>query len=209
MKPAFAEIITTEEQFRAVMGHPAQLVIDKAIPILDGHCQAFIAKSPFVLIGSSDAGGNLDVSPKGDPPGFVQILDEQTLAIPDRLGNRRADTFKNILQNARIGLLFLIPGKQETLRVSGKAMIVQDHWVRERMAIKGKLPDFAIVVGVEEAFLHCGKCVIRSKLWEREEWPELAGTPSLAQALVDQGKRSESAEEMQAMIEQSYCERLY
>jgi PPOX class probable FMN-dependent enzyme len=162
-----------------------------------------------VLIASSDVNGDVDVSPKGDPPGFVQVLDDRTLAIPDRPGNRRADTFRNILQNPKVGLFFLIPGKQETLRVSGTAMIVRDGWLRERMAIQGKRPDFAIVVTVEEAFMHCAKCIIRSKFWEMEQWPDVAELPSLARIMIDHGKLSDSVEEMQALIDESYRERLY
>jgi PPOX class probable FMN-dependent enzyme len=139
----------------------------------------------------------------------VQILDDDTLAIPDRPGNRRADTFCNLLANPNVGLLFLLPGKQETLRISGTAFIVRDQWVREQMAMAGKLPEFAVIVKVKEAFFHCAKCVIRSRLWESRSWPDLNGLPSLAQAMVDQGKLEESLEEMEALIEQSNRERLY
>jgi PPOX class probable FMN-dependent enzyme len=118
-----------------------------------------------MLIASADSNGNTDVSPKGDPIGFVKILDDKTLAIPDRLGNKRADTIENILTNPNVGLIFLIPGKTETLRVSGKAQVVRDKALLNSMAVKGKSPDFAIIVTVEEAFFHCSKCMIRSKLW--------------------------------------------
>src|SRR5688572_19474388 len=171
----FREIVTSEAQFRAVMGNPSERVLKKQIAALDHHCRDFIAKCPFLLISSCNAEGRMDVSPKGDPPGFVTVLDERTLAIPDRPGNRRADTFRNLLQTGRVGLLFLLPGKEETLRVNGTARIVRDQWVREPMAIAGKLPEFAIVVDVEEVFLHCAKCVIRSKLWDSAAWPQLDG----------------------------------
>jgi PPOX class probable FMN-dependent enzyme len=151
----------------------------------------------------------MDISPKGDPQGFVQVLDDQTLAIPDRLGNRRADTFGNLLRNPNVGLLFLIPGKQETLRVSGTARIVRDLWVRQPMAVSGKIPDLAIIVSVREMFFHCPKCVIRSKIWEQEAWPQLDGLPSLARAMVDEGKLEESLDEMRAIIEKDARERLY
>ena len=151
----------------------------------------------------------MDISPKGDPPGFVRVLDDQTLAIPDRLGNRRADTFGNLLQCPNVGLLFLIPGKQETLRVSGTARIVRDLWVREPMAMAGKLPDFALIVNVREVFFHCAKCVIRSGLWNSRAWPQLDGLASLAQALVAQGRLEQSVEEVHALIEKDKRERLY
>jgi uncharacterized protein len=205
----FREIVTSEAQFRAVMGNPTHRVLKKQIAALDHHCRAFIAKCPFLLISSCDADGNMDVSPKGDPPGFVHVLDDRTLAIPDRPGNRRADTFGNLLQNPHVGMLFLIPGKQETLRINGTATIVRDRWLREQMAVGGRLPEFAIVVNVAEVFFHCAKCVIRSGLWDSKSWPKLDGLASLAQIMVDQGKLEDTVEEMQTIIEKSASERLY
>jgi PPOX class probable FMN-dependent enzyme len=205
----FQNIVTSESELRAVIGHPNERVIKKEIAHLDRHSKAFIERSPFLLIASGDANGTLDVSPKGDPAGFVRVLDDTTLAIPDRLGNRRADTLLNILRNAYVGLLFLVPGKQETLRVNGRAVIVRDESVRLPMAVNGKLPDFAIVVSVEQVFMHCAKCVIRSHLWEPGKWPEQRDLASLAQALVDQAGLSESVEEVHAMIENDKVTRLY
>jgi PPOX class probable FMN-dependent enzyme len=205
----FAEIVDSEERLRAVMGHPMPRAVKKEIASLDVHCRAFISRSPFVLISSCDAQGRMDISPKGDPPGFVQVLDDRTLAIPDRPGNRRADTFVNVLQNPRVGLLFIIPGKQETLRVNGRGIIVRDLPLRERMAVGGKLPQLALVVSVEQAFVHCAKCMIRSHLWDTESWPDPAGLPSHAHCLVDQAKLAETVEEIQASIDQSYKTRLY
>ncbi len=209
MQTQFSEIITTDEQLRQVMGYTSERNIKKVIAHLDEHCKMFIARSPFMLIASSDASGNVDVSPKGDPAGFVQVLDDHTLAIPDRPGNRRADTFSNILRNNKIGLLFLIPGKAETLRVSGNARIVRDGWLRERLAFQRKIPDFALVVTVEEAFMHCAKCVIRSKLWEPEHWPDLDGLSSLACVLIDHARLTLSVEEFQEIIDDSYSNKLY
>jgi len=205
----FSEIITSEAQFRAVIGHPSHRVLRTHIAALDEHCRAFIASCPFVLVASTDAAGNMDVSPKGDPPGFVRVLDDTTLAIPERPGNRHADTFSNLVQNRHVGLLFLIPGKQETLRVSGTAVIVRDRWLRDEMVIAGKTPELAIVVTVKEVFFHCAKCVIRSRLWDVTNWPDVAGLPSLARAMVDAGKPDETPEEMQALIDKDARERLY
>lgn len=202
MKTQFSEIITTVEQLREVMGYPSHRVTDIVIPKLDKHCRAFIAKSPLVFIASSDANGNMDISPKGDPPGFVQILDDNTLAIPDRLGNRRADTFQNILENPKVGLFFLVPGKGETLRMSGSAIIVRDAPLRESMAINNKIPDFALVVNIKEAFFHCAKCMLRSKIWQSDNWQSIDDLPSLAQTMVDAANLKESVEEIQALIEQ-------
>ncbi len=205
----FSEVITAEDQIRAVVGTPNHRVLRKQIDHLDEHARAFLARSPFLLIASSDAAGGVDVSPKGDPAGFVRVLDATTLAIPDRPGNRRIDTLRNILQRPGVGLIFLIPGKEETLRVNGTARIVTDRWVREPMAIAGKLPDFAIVVDVQEVFFHCAKCVIRSGLWNSRAWPQLDGLASLAQALVAQGRLEQSVEEVHALIEKDKRERLY
>ena len=180
MSVEFSDVVRTEAELHAILGEPSEKVVQKTLPALDRHCRAFIAKSPFVLIASSDDKGRMDVSPKGDPPGFVQVVDDNTLAIPERPGNRRADTFHNLLKNPRAGLIFLIPGKKETLRVSGHAEIVHDKALRETMAINGKAPDLALVIRVEEAFFHCAKCVVRSKLWSPHEWPSLDGLPTLA-----------------------------
>ena len=205
----FAEVIKSERELRGVVGEPMARSLRKEIAHLDANCRAFIARSPFMLVASCDAQGRLDVSPKGDPAGFVQVLDEHTLAIPDRPGNQRADTFSNVLQNPRVGLLFLIPGMQETLRVNGSALIVRDLAVRERMAVRGKVPALALDVTVEEVFIHCTKCMVRSHLWDREFWPDLQGVPSQARFLVDHAKLGETLEEVQASLDQARKTRLY
>jgi PPOX class probable FMN-dependent enzyme len=207
--PPLTEWITSEADLRAHMGHPGQRVLDKVIPALDTHCRTFIAQSPFLLIASSDAQGRMDVSPKGDPAGFVQILDDQTLAIPDRPGNRRADTLVNLLKNPQIGLLFVAPGKDETLRVNGRAQIACDDWLLERLAVDGKKPALAMVVTVEEAFMHCGKCMIRSKLWQPDAWEDPNLIPSLAAIMLDHARISEDVATLQAQIDESYRDRLY
>ena len=205
----FDDVIETREQFRSIMGEASDKVTRKSLAALDKHCGVFIGRAPFMLIASADAQGNTDVSPKGDPVGFVKILDEKTLAIPDRLGNKRADTIENILQNPHVGLLFLIPGKTETLRISGTALVVRDEALRDSMAVNGKSPDFAIVVTVEEAFFHCSKCMIRSKLWQTEHWPDLDGLPRLAQTMVDAGKLELSESELHEIVVNDKRERLY
>jgi len=205
----FSEVIASEEQLRQVIGSPIPRSLQKEINYLDVHCRALIANSPFVLVASGDASGRMDVSPKGEPAGFVQVLDDRTLAIPDRPGNRRADTFTNVLQNPGVGLIFLIPGKLETLRVNGRALIVRDGELRERMAVDGKIPALVLVVAVEQVFIHCGKCMIRSRLWEKESWPAIEHLPSQAQCLVDHGKLVETVEEVQASIESRRKTALY
>ncbi len=205
----FEEVVTSEAQFRAILGEPSERAARKEIAFLNAHSRAFIARSPFVLVSSVDADGRMDVSPKGDPPGFVKVLDDKTLAIPDRLGNRRADTFKNLLQRNAVGLLFLIPGKRETLRASGRAVIVRDRALRESMAMSGRLPEFALVVGVEQVMFHCAKCMIRSNLWDPAAWPDLTGLPSMAEALVAAGKLDVSVEEVDAIIQKDCVSGLY
>lgn len=209
LQSRFLEVVTTEEHFRSVMGSPPSLVVRKELNELDSHAREFIGRSPFLLIGTSGAGGRMDMSPKGDPPGFVRVLDDKTLAIPDRLGNRRADTFMNLVVNDHIGLIFFVPGKQETLRVSGSAIIVRDLEIREQMAVGDRLPDFAIIVEVQQMFFHCAKCIIRSNLWKPETWPSLSGLPSLAETMISAGKLSQSLEEMQAIVDQDAATRLY
>jgi len=168
--PELCEILTTEDEIEAILGKPAPRMLAKTIDTLDDICLAFIARSPFVIVASHDAAGRVDVSPKGDPAGFVHVLDRQTITIPERPGNRRADTFRNVLQNPKVGLIFVIPGKGETLRVSGTARIARDGWLRERMAMGDRLPELALVVTVEEAFVHCSKCMIRSRMWQPDTW---------------------------------------
>ena len=205
----FAEVIETEAELRAIVGPPLVRSVKKEIGALDVHCRALIAKSPFVLIASGDATGHMDVSPKGDVPGFVAVVDDHTLAIPDRPGNRRFDTFRNVLQNPGVGLLFLIPGKLETLRVNGRARIVRDADLRERLSIDGKAPALVLVVTVEQAFIHCGKCMLRSHLWDAAHWPETTGLPSQAQCLLDHAQLREPLAEVEASIETSRRTQLY
>lgn len=175
----FQEIITSMEELRALIGIPTDKSVRKQQAHLDDYCQNFITRSPFVLIGSVDASGACDVSPRGDGPGFVLVLDERTLLIPERPGNRRADTLTNILQTSTVGLLFLIPGSEETLRVNGHGYLVQDITLLERAAAKGKHPLLAIGIEVQECFVHCANALKRSKLWELSEQAcSLDETPS-------------------------------
>jgi uncharacterized protein len=205
----FNAIIETRDQLRSVLSEPSELVTRKILSYLDKHCGVFIGRSPFVLIASADADGNVDVSPKGDPPGFVKVIDEQTLVIADRPGNHRADTMENILQNPKVGLIFMIPGKTETLRVSGMATIVSDDDLLESLAVRGQTPKLAMVVEVQEAFFHCSKCMIRSRLWQPEHWPNLDGLPRLAETMVDAGKLELTESEMHRIVEDDERARLY
>ncbi|MGF6311627.1 PPOX class probable FMN-dependent enzyme [Bradyrhizobium sp. i1.8.4] len=161
----FAGVITTETDLRRIVGPANRWFTSKILSRLDRRCRDFIAASPFIVVGSTDPFGMVDLSPKGDNPGFVRCLDDTTLAIPDWRGNRRVDTFQNLLQNPGVGLILFIPGQRETLRVTGRAIIVRDENIRSAMADHGQIPDLAMIVEVEKAFFHCGKCITRSKLW--------------------------------------------
>lgn len=209
LRHRFRDVVTSEEEIRAVVGHATQRAVDKVVRVIDEHSRRFIAHAPFVFVASAGPRGMLDVSPKGDPAGFVKVLDDRTIAIPDRLGNRRIDTFRNVLGNPNVGLIFVIPGITHTLRISGKAIIVRDLELRESMAIKGKLPDHVLVVEVEHVLSHCPKCMIRSGLWEPAAWPDTSGLPTFAETLVAHAKTAETVDEMQAIIETGNRERLY
>jgi len=192
------------------MGEPSGLAVGKQLDRLDCHCRDFIALSPFVLVGTSGDAGACDVSPRGDAPGFVVVLDEKTLAIPERPGNRRLDSLLNILETGAVGLLFLVPGFEETLRVNGRASVVRDADVLERTAARGKPPAVAIGVEVQECFLHCAKAFKRSGLWEAGRWPERSALPSLERMFGDQGAvPGASSEDLDRRIGESYAKRLY
>jgi PPOX class probable FMN-dependent enzyme len=202
-------VVSSEEELDGILGRPSHRVLAKVVSALDEHCAKFIARAPFVVIASADPVGRLDLSPRGDPAGFVELLDERTLAIPHRPGNKRNDTFRNVLQNPRVGLIFLVPGKGETLRVGGTAEIVADRDLCQRFEMHGKVPDVCLVVRVEEAFFHCSKCMVRSELWSPSSWPSLDGLPSLAEVMVAHGKLSETVDEMQVGIDNDARTRLY
>jgi uncharacterized protein len=210
----FKKIVQSKTSFRSLVPPPSDLVVAKEINFLDAHCKVLIARSPFVLIATANQTGQCNVSPRGDAPGFVQVLDDIHLAIPDRPGNKRFDTFENILDNPHVGLLFIIPGLQETLRVNGKAFIIQDDDVLENASVDGKRPAFALGVEVEQAFIHCAKAFIRSGLWKPGTWQDTKDLPSLAKMLLDhveanKKKVAVGEAELDKTIEESYRTKLY
>lgn len=208
--PPFRDVIGTEDDVRALLGTPSELVIKKQLGALDAHCRAFIALAPFVAVATTGASGGADVSPRGDAPGFVRVLDERRLVIPERPGNRRADTLRNIVQTGAVGLLFLIPGFEETLRVNGRAWLTRDPDLLASLAARGKPPLVAIGVQVDEAFLHCAKAFKRSRLWEATTWPERAMLPSLACMLFDQARPpDQTVDDLERQVAESYATRLY
>lgn len=202
--------IDSEPQLRGLYQEPMELALLKQLDRLDDHCRNFIAHSPFVVIGSTRPGRGTDVSPRGDAPGFARVLDANTIAIPDRPGNNRLDTMSNITADAEIGLLFFIPGIDETLRVNGRARLSRDPELLAAAAVKGRQPRLVIVVTVREAFLHCGKALKRSRLWHNDYRVEKKDFPSLGRMIVEQTKPKQiSVEQADAFIEDNYVTGLY
>lgn len=200
--------VQTVDELVELLGEPLPRVRDKARPALHELDREWLAASPFCLVATSDAQGRCDVSPKGDPAGFVKVLDERTLAIPERKGNKRADGYKNILANPHVGLLFVIPGRGDTLRINGSAHLVTDAPWFEDMVVKGHRPVLALVVEVEEVFSHCAKAFMRSRLWHPSTWDPLAvsSRPQIAKEL----ERPEDAiEELERYYGESYSTGLY
>jgi PPOX class probable FMN-dependent enzyme len=196
------------EGLHAHFGEPGPLAARKVIGHLDRHCRAFIAASPFLVLASADADGSADASPRGDAPGFVAVLGDRTLLVPDRPGNRRVDSFANIVANPRVGLLFLVPGVNETLRVNGRARIVTDTRLLEPLSVRGRPPVAGLLVEVEEAFLHCAKALVRSDLWNPEHHRDRRQFPTLGRILAEQVGGIE-ADEAEQQIQESLRDRLY
>jgi PPOX class probable FMN-dependent enzyme len=206
----FDEAITSKEELRALLGVPSELVNNKVIPTIDRHCQKFISMSPLVLVGTSNSFGCCDVSPRGDTAGFVLVLDDKRLVIPERPGNKRFDTLCNIIDNPNVGLIFIIPGLEETLRINGKAKIIKDRFVMERLESHGKLPAVGIGVEVEECFIHCAKAFKRAHLWDPAFWPGKDVLPRASVILAEHAKKLKLTEEQVSIaLQNSYENRLY
>jgi PPOX class probable FMN-dependent enzyme len=170
-------VLTTEAELRAIYGEPHARSVTKEIDRLNEQYQAFVKASPFVVLASSGADG-IDCSPKGDEPGFVRIIDERTLALPDRPGNSRIDNFLNIIADPRVSLLFIVPGIGETLRVNGKAEISNDPELLQSFEVKGKPPRTVLIVSVESVYFHCSRALVRSKLWDSSRFVARNAVPS-------------------------------
>src|SRR5262245_34236804 len=203
------EFVTSRDVLRSFYRQPGDGAVRKEMRALDIHAKGFLKRSPFVLIGSSDGNGNADVTPKGDRPGFVAVLDDATIAIPDRPGNNRLDTLENIVANPAVGLIFLIPGMDETLRINGTARITVDPALRERLAAEGKMPATVILVAIRAVYMHCAKAFMRSQLWKPESWPERASLPTLGQILKDQLALTEPAEETDRWLAEAYAKSMW
>ena len=206
---SFDHVIRTPAELAEFYDEPSEGVRTKAVATFDVHCRAFIERSPFVLVATADADGRCDVSPRGGAPGFVSVLDDTRLAIPDASGNNRLDTVRNIVQSGRVGLLFLIPGLKETLRINGRACISRDPELLERHVTQGKTPKVVIGVELDEAFLHCAKAFIRSTLWDSSTWPDREGLARPAQIWKDHMGMQDPLEEFETWLADDYANRLY
>jgi len=209
---AFDHVVTNIEELRGIVEPPppGARTLLKERTTLDAHCRAFIAHSPFLIIATADADGRCDVSPKGDAPGFVQVLDDRRLAIPDRPGNKRLDGMQNLLTNPHVGLIFFMPGREETLRVNGRAWITRDPEILRRSVVQGKEPLLAIAVEIEQCFFHCAKALLRSRLWVPDEWPGRDTLPSYACVLFDQIQpQGATVQDYERDIADSNAKRLY
>jgi PPOX class probable FMN-dependent enzyme len=176
--PLTAEVIRTEAQLRALIGEPAELTCAKISDRLNPMTRLFIERSPLVCLATSDAAGHCDLSPRGDPAGFVRILDDRTLLLPERPGNRLADSLRNVLANPHIGLLFIVPGVTDTFRVNGRATITVDASLLAPCAVEGKLPRLGILVDIDEAYTQCSKAFLRSHFWDPERFVDPATMPT-------------------------------
>jgi PPOX class probable FMN-dependent enzyme len=177
-------MISAEDAIRSTIGEPTDLVKSKITDRLNGLTRQFIERSPFLCLATSGADGSCDVSPKGDPSGFVRILDEKTLLLPDRPGNRLADSLRNILQNPHVALLFVIPGVTDTFRVNGRAEIVDDPELLEQCAVEGKVPKLALRIRIDEAYTHCSKAFLRSNLWDPAGYVDRDELPSSGEIMA-------------------------
>jgi uncharacterized protein len=201
--------INTEDALRAHYPVQSKIVRLKCLPAIDEHIARFISLSPFLVIGSSHPDSGTDVSPRGDAPGFVQVLDANTIMIPDRPGNNRLDTLSNMMANPEIGLIFMIPGVEETARLNGRATIVTDAEKLSEFEVNGKPPRAAILVDVREAYLHCAKALKRSKLWDDDYRVDRSELPTLGKMVSDQINGEISVEDADAGVEASYRDRMW
>lgn len=205
----FAGALDSPEQLAEYYEPAAPRAWEKDVARLDEVARALIAVSPLVVVSSHDADGHADATPRGGPPGFVTVLDDGHLAIPEATGNRRLDTLTNIVATGRAGLLFLIPGRDQTLRVNGRACVTAAPDVLSRIAAVGKPPRTAIVVAADEVYAHCPKAFIRSALWQPDRWPSLDGVPTAAEVMhAHQRDPGRTVADEQAYLDESIRTRL-
>ncbi|PZR67418.1 MAG: pyridoxamine 5'-phosphate oxidase [Solirubrobacterales bacterium] len=201
-------VVSDAQQLRELVGSPIQRVADKARPTLHELDRQWLAASPLCLVATAAADGSCDVSPRGDPPGFTHVLDERTIAIPERPGNRRADGFCNLLENPHVGLIFLIPGRGDTLRINGTAELLRDAPFFDEMVVNEHRPRLALLVHVQEVFHHCSKAFLRSSLWDPSSWaPDAIASRARIARTLEQPDRP--LEELEHYYGPGYADRLY
>lgn len=200
--------VTTADELRELLGTPSDRAANKDRTRLHELDRAWLSASPFCLVATAAADGSCDVSPKGDPPGFAHVLDDTTIALPERPGNRRADGFRNVLSNPHVGLVFLVPGRTDTLRINGRARLVSDAPFFDELVVKGHRPVLALVVEVEQIFYHCAKAFLRSRLWDAASWGAVE-VPSRAQISQALERPEESVESLERYYGAAYEEGLY
>lgn len=201
-------VVDNADELRAILGEPTTRAATKERPHLHAMDRRWIAASPMCLVSTADADGHCEVSPKGDPAGFVHVVDDSTLALPERPGNRRADGFFNILSNPQVGLLFLIPGRTDTLRIGGRARIVRDAPYFDALVVRGHRPRLALHVQIERVFYHCGKAFMRSALWKPEDWNPDA-VPSRAKVVQAIENPAQTLDELETYYGEAYAKKLY
>jgi PPOX class probable FMN-dependent enzyme len=201
--------VDSQDDLREMVGEPMYLATLKEQPSLDHYTREFINRSPFLVMASVSDKGHVDVSPRGDPAGFVRIVDDNTLILPDRRGNRRVDTMTNILENPQVGLIFFLPGYEETLRIRGRASLTRDTNDLADMEVNQKTPELGIRVAIDTVFYHCAKALKRSRLWDPETVKAAEGYPKYAQIVRDQRMPEKSVEEIDDFIQTKYREELY
>jgi PPOX class probable FMN-dependent enzyme len=202
------EEITSEAELRELLGEPARAAVTKERTTLDELDRQWLRAAPFCLVATSAADGSCDVSPKGDPPGFTVVLDDRTIALPERAGNRRADGFRNILANPHVGLIYLLPGRNDTLRINGRARLVRDEALLGRMVERGHRPLLALVVEIEQIFFHCAKAFLRAGLWDQATWGPDA-VPSRARIAQRLERPEDSLDELERYYGSAYAAGLY
>lgn len=200
--------IDSEDELRELVGDPGPAAHAKVLDVLDVHARAFIARSRFCLLGTTGADGT-DVSPRGEPGAVALVLDDKTLVLPDRPGNKRVDSFRNILRDPRVGMLFLMPPMAETLRVNGRARLVREAPYFAGLAVNGRPPRFAVEVSVDEVYLHCAKAFLRSDLWNPQSWADRAELPRAARIWRDHAKLAPTVEELETGLAKGYSANLY
>ena len=204
-----AKTIADATTLRDSVGTPHPIAATKDMPRLDPHCKHFISLSPFLCLSTMSVDGKADVSPRGDPPGFVTVLDDRTILIPDRPGNRRVDSMENIVENPSVGIIFFVPGVEETLRLNGHASIVDEEGLLSAMTVRGHTPKLGIKVEIEAVFFHCAKALKRSRLWDPSSQIDRKDFPTLGQIIHDQRMPETPAKEVERRVEEDYEKDLY